>query len=64
MKIETFRGGQDFFGPLNGHKQQRVAILGQKKVEAPSKSLDFMENPLKWPKLWLSPPQCKAVVSW
>ena len=31
MKIETFRGGQDFLGPLNGHERQRVAILGPKK---------------------------------
>ena len=42
---KTFRGGQDCFGPLNGHEQQRVAILWQKKVEAPSKSRDFHGEP-------------------
>ena len=30
-KIETFRGARDIFGPLNGHKRQRGAILEPKK---------------------------------
>ena len=29
-KNETFRGARDFFGPLNIHKLQQGAILGQK----------------------------------
>ena len=53
MKIETFRGGQDFLDPLNGHKPQQVAILGPKKSRPPLKVKIFMETPLKWPKLWL-----------
>ena len=57
MKIKTLRGDQDFFGPLNGHEQQRVAILWQKKVEAPSKSRDFHGEPREIAKLWLFPHQ-------
>jgi len=42
MKIETFRGGQDFFGPLNGTSDRKCQFWA-KKVEAPStsKSRDF-----------------------
>ena len=44
MKIETFRGSQDFFGPLNGTSNSE-GHFGAKKVEVPSKSLDFyLEN--------------------
>ena len=52
MKMETFRGGQDFFGPLNGTSDSE-GHLGAKKVEPPLKVKIFMETPLKWPKLWL-----------
>ena len=31
QKIETFRGAQDFLGPLNGTRRQTSAILGPKK---------------------------------
>ena len=45
MKIETFRGGQDFFGPLNGTSDSE-GHFGAKKVEVRSKSLDFHGDPL------------------
>ena len=46
MKIEAFRGGQDFFGPLNGTSNSE-GHFGAKKVEAPSKSQDFHGDPLE-----------------
>ena len=46
MKIETFRGGQDFFCPLNGMSNSK-GHFGTKKVEAPSKSQDFYGDPLE-----------------
>ena len=46
MKIETFRGGQDFFGPLNGMSDSE-GHFGAKKVEAPSKSQDFHGDTLE-----------------
>ena len=30
LENQEFRGGQDFFGPLNGHERQQGAIWGQK----------------------------------
>ena len=36
-----FSGGKDFFGPLNGHKRQRGAILRPKSRDPPLKSLDL-----------------------
>jgi hypothetical protein len=45
MKIETFRGDQDCFGPLNGMSDSE-GHFGVKKVEAPSKSRDFHGDPL------------------
>jgi len=45
MKIETFRGGQDFFGPLNGTSDSE-GHFGAKKVKAPSKSQDFHGDPI------------------
>jgi len=45
MKILTFRGGPDFFGPKMA-LAVACAILGAKKVLAPSKSLDFHGDPL------------------
>ena len=34
LKIETFRGGQDFFGPLNGMSDSE-GHFGAIKVETP-----------------------------
>ena len=46
MKILTFRGGLDFFGPKMALSVAR-AISGAKKVLASSKSLDFHGDPLE-----------------
>ena len=59
MEIKTFRGGQDFFGHLNGQKRQQGAILGPKKVDAPSKSRDFHGKPLEMAQVCDLPPQKK-----
>jgi len=46
QKIETFRGAQDFFGPLNGTSNSKDHF-GGKKVSGPSKSLDFVPGPFR-----------------
>ena len=46
MKIKTFIGGQDFFGPLKGTSDSK-GHFGAKKVEAPSKSQDFHGDTLE-----------------
>ena len=46
MKIETYRGGHEILGPLNGTSDNE-GHFGAKKVEAPSKSQDFHGDPLK-----------------
>ena len=46
MKIETFRVGQDFFGPFNGASDSE-GHFGAKKVEAPYKSQVFHGDPLE-----------------
>ena len=72
MKIETFRGDQDFFGPLNGTSNSE-GHFGAQKVEAPSKSRDFHGDPLEMNGMMafpagrnkmINPPQYKAAVSW
>ena len=70
MKIDTFRGRQDFFCPLNGTSDSK-GLFGAKKVEAPSKSLDFHGDPLVMAQVvafpatkMIIPPQYKVAVSW
>ena len=55
MKIKTIRGGQDFFGPLNGMSDSD-GHLGAKKVEAPSTSQDFHGEPLEMAQVMAFPP--------
>jgi len=46
MKIKIFRGGQDFFGPVNGTIDSK-GRFGAKKSRRPSKSQDFNGDPLE-----------------
>jgi hypothetical protein len=54
MKIETFKGGQDFFCALNGTSDSE-GHFGAKKVEVPSKSQDFHGDPFEMAQVMVFP---------